>query len=114
MRISATWVASIAICSLAVFSNEALAQTARSGSNANAQLMQQMQQLAGERTALQAENARMKRELAEVTKQRDALQSGRTAADTRTKQSEVALAQSKRDKESVEHELAALKERTQE
>ena len=44
-----------------VLAGPAHAQTARSGGAPNAQLMLQMQQLASERTALQAENARGER-----------------------------------------------------
>jgi chromosome segregation ATPase len=90
------------------------AQVARSGGNANTQLMQQMQQLASERTALQAENARMKRELAEVTKERDALKSATTKVSQRVQEAEAASVRNERDREAVAAELAQLKDRTQE
>jgi chromosome segregation ATPase len=92
----------------------ALAQTARSGSTGNAQLMQQLQQLASERTSLQAENARMKKELGEITKERDSLKSGRAALDQRSKASEVAIARNAKERETAEAENAKLKERMQE
>lgn len=99
----------------ALYGSTALAQTQRSGGgNANAQLMQQLQQLGSERTALQAENARMKKELAEITKERDALKSGKTALEQRARASEASIARSAQDKESAESENTKLKERMQE
>jgi len=92
----------------------AAAQSARSGGSASAQLMQQMQQLASERTALQAENAKMKKELADLTKERDALKTGRAALDQRTRASEAAIARSAQDKASADAENERLKERMQE
>ncbi len=81
-----------------------------------AQLMQQMQQLASERTALQAENAKMKKELADLAKERDTLKtSARTAVDPRVEASRgrpppAAPA----TKESLEAENQKLKDRMQE
>jgi chromosome segregation ATPase len=92
----------------------AVAQTARSGGSASAQLMQQMQQLASERTALQAENAKMKKELAELTKERDTLKAGRAALDQRSRASEAASARNAQDKASADAENERLKERMQE
>jgi chromosome segregation ATPase len=98
-----------------MFTGPAAAQTARSGGSANAQLMQQMQQLASERTALQAENAKMKKELADLTKERDTLKAGRAALDQRTRASEAAMiARSAQDKASADAENARLKDRMQE
>jgi chromosome segregation ATPase len=99
---------------LGTAADTALAQSARNGGNANAQLMQQMQQLASERTALQAENARMKKELAELTKERDALQASRTVLDQRTRASEAAIARTTQEKATAEGEAAKLQERMQE
>lgn len=90
------------------------AQTARSGGSANALLMQQMQQLASERTALQAENAKMKKELADLTKERDALKSGRAALDARARASEAASARTAQEKQNADSENQRLKERMQE
>jgi chromosome segregation ATPase len=92
----------------------ACAQAARSGGGNNAQLMQQLQQLASERTALQAENARMKKELADMTKDRDALKAGRLALDRRSRASEATLARASQEKASAESELEKQKERMQE
>ena len=105
----------LVVCAtLGVGSATATAQTARSGGGASAQLIQQMQQLASERTSLQAENARMKKELADMTKERDALKTGRTNVDSRVRASEAALARSAQDKTNAENETARLKERQQE
>ena len=112
-----TQVAGLATCAallLSVHAGQAGAQAARTGGAGNAQLVQQLQQLASERTALQAENARMKKELAEMTKDRDALKSGRAALDQRAKASEAAIARGAQDRASAESENARLKERMQE
>jgi len=69
------------------------AQSARSGGGANAQLMQQMQQLASERTSLQAENAKLKKDLEDLRKERDTLENGQQALDKKAKASEAALRQ---------------------
>jgi chromosome segregation ATPase len=94
----------------------ASAQTARSGGGNNAQLLQQMQQLASERTALQAENARMKKELADLTKERDTLKKSRSSGDDRAQAqaSQAAVLRVTREKESLEGENQKLKERMQE
>ena len=94
-----------------------LAQTARSGGGGgqSAQLMQQLQQLGSERTALQAETARMKKELEDVKKERDALKAGQAAAGQRARaETEVALARGAKERESSEKELAQVKQRAQE
>src|SRR4029077_20562844 len=87
-----------------------LAQTARSGGNANAQLMQQMQQLASERTSLQADNAKLKKELEELRKERDSLKSSHEGLERRGKGSEVAPKQLQQGadsrRESLEQDLA--------
>jgi chromosome segregation ATPase len=90
------------------------AQTARSGGAPNAQLLQQMQQLASERTSLQAENARMKKELEDLRKERDQLKKSREAVDVRLKSDAAALARSSADRDSTEQQLAQSKARMQE
>lgn len=97
------------------FTGTASAQSARSGNSASAQLMQQMQQLASERTALQAENAKMKKELADVTKERDTLKNGRAALEQRARANEAAIiARSAQEKQNADGENEKLKERMQE
>ena len=94
--------------------HSALAQTARSGGNASAQLMQQMQQLASERTTLQAENDKLKKQLADLTKDRDALKAGQQAVDRRAKESAAALQNSKTQREVADKELTQTKAKMQE
>lgn len=114
LRFSSKPTAWLACLALATLSGTALAQTARSGGGASAQLIQQMQQLASERTALQAENARMKKELADLTKERDSLKAGRAALDRRAQASEAAIARNTQDRANAAGENEKLKARMQE
>src|SRR5262252_6200534 len=98
----------------AVLAAPAFAQSARKDSGNNAQLMQQMQQLAAERTQLQTENARMKKELDDLRKERDGLRAGKESNDKRVKNSEVALSRASQEHEQTVKELEQLKGRTQE
>ena len=99
---------------LGAHAGPAAAQAARTGGG-NQQLVQQLQQLASERTTLQTENARLKKELAEMTKERDTLKTtGRAAQDQRARASEAALARSAQEKANTESELERQKERMQE
>jgi chromosome segregation ATPase len=104
----------LALAAMAVASVPAIAQTARSGGNANAQLMEQMQQLASERTTLQAENERLKSQLADVTKDRDALKSGQQALDRRARDAAAALAHSNAQRDSSDQELTQTRAKMQE
>ena len=90
------------------------AQTARPGGAPNALLMQQMQQLASERTALQAENEKLKKELDGVKKERDQLKKGHDATDQRVRAGDAALARSNQQRETAEQELTQTKARLQE
>jgi len=76
------WIVGMAMAA-AVLGQQVSAQTARSGSNAGAQLYEQLQQLASERTSLQAENEKLKNELAQAQKDRDALKAGQQAIERR-------------------------------
>lgn len=88
------------------------AQTARSGGgNANAQLMQQMQQLASERTRLQAENTSLKKELEDTKKERDSLKTAQKGTDQRVKASAAALSESTSRREAAEQELKQTKDK---
>ena len=104
----------LALAILIQASGPASAQAARSGGAPNAQLMHQMQQLASERTALQAENARVKKEIEDLRKERDQLKSGRQAVDQRSQVNAAALARSNAQRDSTEQELTQLKAKTQE
>jgi chromosome segregation ATPase len=90
------------------------AQTPRSGGNANSQLVQQLQQLASERTAMEAEAARNKKELEDVRKERDSLKSAQKALDQRARSSSAALAQATAQRETAEQELKQYKDKMQE
>jgi chromosome segregation ATPase len=94
----------------------ATAQTARPATSgaANAQLMQQLQQLGSERTALQADNERMKQELEALRKERDGLKSGQQALDRKVQSSEAQAAASARQRSSTEQELGQAKGRLEE
>jgi len=90
------------------------AQTQRSGSGETQKFMQQYQQLAAEKTALQAQQAQTKKdldaaqaELAAVKKERDALKS-------RVGGSAAQFAQLAAGKEAAEKSLEQLKQRTTE
>jgi Skp family chaperone for outer membrane proteins len=89
------------------------AQTARSGGGGSAQLLQQMQQLASERTSLQAQNAKLKKDLEDLRKERDTLKNGQQALDKRVKASEAALRQSQTRQPQADPELAQTKEKLQ-
>jgi chromosome segregation ATPase len=104
----------LALAAMAVASVPATAQTARTGGNANAQLMEQMQQLASERTTLQAENERLKSQLADVTKDRDALKSGQQALDRRARDAAAALVHSNAQRDSSDQELTQTRAKMQE
>jgi hypothetical protein len=74
--------------------HEVSAQEARSGGGSpNAALLQQLQQLASERTDLQAQLAKLQKDLESMRRERDTLKSGQTAADRRAQQSESAVHQ---------------------
>lgn len=93
----------------------AWAQTQRAPAPASAQQLQQMQQLASERTVLQAENAKLKAELDKVQKERDALKAGQSGAEARQRAtSAAAAARSADDAQKVQAELEREKGRLQE
>ena len=99
---------------IAVFASSAtLAESARKGGGNNAQLMQQMQQLAAERTTLQAENTRLKGELEALRKERDSLKKSQDGSEQRSRASGAALARAAREKETSDAELARVKEQTE-
>ena len=108
------WIAALAGVLAVAVSDVAMAQTARSGGSASAQLMQQMQQLASERTTLQAENEKLKSQLAAATKDRDALKAGQQTIERRARDSSAALAHSNAQRDATEQELTQLKGKMQE
>lgn len=107
-------VLALAALGMLIAGGTARAQTARSGGAPNAELFQQMQQLASERTGLQAENARMKKELDDLRKERDQLKKGEQAVALKVKSGEAALARSAADRASTEQQLTQTKAKLQE
>jgi len=75
----------------AAFCGPADAQAVRSGGD-NARAMQEMQQLAAERTALKADNAKLKDEVADLQKKLDKASAESAAVSARTKQVEATSA----------------------
>jgi chromosome segregation ATPase len=112
MRITIEFRLFITCCALSL-AGQAVAQTARSGgaSAPSAQAMQQLQQLASERTTLQAENARLKADLEAARKERDSLKSAQDAVARRSQGTEAQLAAATGEKARLEGELAGQKQR---
>lgn len=117
-RLSSYAVSAVAVATLVMIAGSAQAQTARTGGGANAQLLQQMQQLASERTSLQAENAKLKKDLEDTRKERDALKKGHQALEQRAKALESSVKSMQEGvtarRESTDQELAQYKEKMQE
>jgi len=96
------------------FAGIATAQVARSGgssSSSNPQMLQQMQQLASERSALQAENAKLKKNVEDLTKELDSLKKTQGSIDQHAKESAAALVQSKTQRDATEEQLKQTKEK---
>jgi chromosome segregation ATPase len=91
----------------------ATAQVERAGSG-NAQMMQQLQQLASERTQLQAENARLKQELATLKREADTARAAQAAVERRARVSESAATRVGAARDSTVRELEQNRARTEE
>lgn len=104
----------VALAVAAALPMAASAQTARSGGGANPQQLMQLQQLANEKTTLQAENAKLKGELEKASKERDSLKATQDAAAHRSRGAEAELAKTAADKARLEGELAQERSRVQE
>ena len=87
----------------------AVAQTPRSGGGPSAQLLEQLQQLASERTALQAENEKLKGQVSDLKKDRDALKAGQQTIERRAQGAAAELAQSTAQRQATEQELGQYK-----
>lgn len=93
----------------------AQAQTQRSGgAAANTQALMQLQQISAERTALQAENAKLKGELAKASQERDSLKDAQETIMKRGRGAEAELARVVSDRARLEGDLAQQKDRVQE
>jgi chromosome segregation ATPase len=92
----------------------ATAQTAREGAGANAQLIGQLQQLASERTQLQADNARLKRDLDDTKKRLKALEGEKEQLSRNAQSAQLAVSRSSDRADSLEQSLARQKTRMDE
>jgi len=108
------WHALSAVTLLVVALRPAIAQTERGGGGASQKIMQEYQQLAAERTGMQAKIAQLQKDLdaakadaASAKKERDALKPQVAAAA-------AAIAQGKAGKQAVEQSLAQSKQRMDE
>jgi predicted RNase H-like nuclease (RuvC/YqgF family) len=94
------------------------AQTARSGGGASAQQLQQLQQLASERTALQNENGKLKAELDKLRKENEAIRRDQKSAEQRNRSAsastEAAVARGAAETERLQADLARERQRMQE
>jgi hypothetical protein len=91
------------------------AQVERSGGGASAKLMQQYQQMATERTQLQAQNAQLKKDLEDAKKQLGVVQQQATAAKAGVgRRSQAELAAARASNETTQKSLDETKARMQE
>jgi chromosome segregation ATPase len=104
----------IAAFAIGIAATTAGAQTARPAGNASAQAMQQMQQLASERTQLQAENGKLKQELDDAKKKLKSLQSDKDSLSRKTQGSETALARLTASNETLNQNLTQQRTRMEE
>ncbi len=105
----------IAISLYGLLPGGAGAQTARPNSaGAGAQALQQLQQLASERTALQAENSRIKADLEQARKERDSLKAAQDAQARRSRGAEAELLRSQGEVARLEGDVAREKQRFEE
>jgi chromosome segregation ATPase len=104
----------IAALAISIAATTAGAQTARPAGNANAQAMQQMQQLASERTQLQTENAKLKQELDDAKKKLKSLQADKESLGRKSQGSEVALARLTAGNETLNQNLTQQRARMDE
>ena len=110
MKLLSTIAVSLAATML---SAQVIAQTTRSG-NADARVMQQLQQVTAEKSKLQAENADLKKQLDDMKKKADKATSEQTALQQRAKALEVAAGRessaTQQNNEAVEKSRAQLQE----
>lgn len=89
----------------------AAAQVERSGGGESQRIMQQYQQLAAERTTLQADNARLKKDLDAAKADLAAMKKERDAAKAQIGAAQTAVSQAKSSKEGVDKSLELTKQR---
>ncbi len=89
----------------------AIAQTARSSGEGGAQAMRQLQQLAAERTELQAETARLRKQVTELEAKLAATETDQRALRARAVGADVAISRARASTGELEAEVARRKER---
>jgi chromosome segregation ATPase len=90
------------------------AQAARTGGGPNVQLLQQLQQLASERTSMQADQARLEKELSDTKKERDTLKAAQQALQRRAQDATAVLDRANSQRQNSEQELTQTKAKLQE
>jgi seryl-tRNA synthetase len=106
-------IALLGIVALTAITSPALAQTQRSG-GADARVMQQLQQLTTERTALQAENSKLKQDLERAQEELKKATAGKTAAESRTRTLEAAAGRGEASAQQSTQELERTRAQMQE
>lgn len=91
----------------------AFAQTERSG-NADARVMQQLQQLTSERASLQAENAKLKQDLEKARKELEQATTGRKALEGRAKALEASATRDGQHSKEANEQLERTRTQLQE
>jgi chromosome segregation ATPase len=89
----------------------AASQVERSGGGESQRIMQQYQQLAAERTTLQADNARLKKDLDAAKADLAAMKKERDAAKAQIGAAQTAVSQAKSSKEGADKSLDLTKQR---
>ncbi len=102
-----------AAAALAWFALPAAAQVERSGGGANAQIMQQYQQLAAERTHLQSENVRLSKELDDAKTALKAATGQLAALKSGSDSGRAAIAAAQAAKSSADESLKAARDKLQ-
>jgi chromosome segregation ATPase len=111
MQHTERWILTLVLAALMIVAvRPASAQEARSSSG-NAQAMQQLQQLAAERTKLLADNAKLQTELDSVRKERDGLKKKQEANDRRLQGTDAAVARAGAKAETLQADLEREKGR---
>lgn len=95
-------------------SGPVVAQVERSGGGANAQLMQQFQQAVSERTQLQAQNAKLKKDAEDLKKQLATAQQQLTASKAGSDRNQAAVAAARATNEGTQKSLEETKSKMQE
>jgi chromosome segregation ATPase len=100
-------------CAVLMVAFSAHSQTERSG-NADARVMQQLQQVTGEKTALQAENAKLKQELEQMRKDLGMATSAKTAAEGKAKALQANAGRGEQSGKQAEEQLERTRSQMQE